>query len=108
VRWLSGSAVLSNFFFYSDLNRCNHDGEGKTVPQLCDKKWVMPFKFTANTTVIYKNSVWNFKGKVTLLHDTFWDVKVFATSHSLESSISLVDLQTLKYSFVGNIQLPQI
>lgn len=48
-----------------------------------------------------------FQGKVTLLHDTFWDMKVFATSHSLESSTSLVDMQTLKYSFDGNIPLPQ-
>jgi len=46
-----------------------------------------------------------FQGKVKLLHDTFWDVKAFATSHSLEPSTSLVDLQTLKYSFVGNIPL---
>jgi len=33
-----------------------------------------------------------FQGKVTLLYEMFWDVKDFATSHSLESSTSLVDL----------------
>ena len=46
-----------------------------------------------------------FQRKVKLLHDTFWDVKAFATSHILESSTSLVDLQTLNYSFTGNIPL---
>jgi hypothetical protein len=48
-----------------------------------------------------------FKGKVKLLHDTFWDVKAFATKQSVESPSSLVDLQTLQYSSVGNIPLPQ-